>query len=190
MNLEKHNRKISDIICGVSVFNVDLAVEMWRYVLQNAQTFIKADGYWYTGSIIDDISRNAGHEKIIDIFKENDDIVEVCFGISSDVYTYSAADLIPFGEVELADRILELIKSNEYKKDYPSFASYLEEACDSFVSDFEEIHSFDEEWGNQEEHDRKVKLASQGSNMLFKWMKTISDREDLARLNVTMIDYL
>lgn len=187
-NLEKHGSKVADIIGKVSAINLDLAVEMWKYVLNNAHSLIKEDGYRYTGGVIYNIERKIGNEKIINILKENDDIVEVCFGISSDVYHYVISEAIQFGEIELADRILDLIKSNKYKES--SFSDILEEVCESFVSDFEDIHSFDEDWDDRDEHDKKVEIASEGSSILLKWAKTIRNKEQKARLNVTLIDYV
>lgn len=187
-NIEKHNSKITDIISKVSATNLELSVEMWKYVLENSQSLIKEDGYSYTGSVIYNIEKNVGIEKVINILKENEDIVETCFYISNNVHYYTVSEAIQFGEIELADHILELIKSNKYKDD--SFSSILEDVCESFVDTFEDIHTFDEEWDDRDEHDEKVEIASQGSSMLLKWAKTIKDKEQKARLNVTLIDYV
>jgi hypothetical protein len=187
-NIEEHANKLTEIIGKISVINLDLAVEMWKYILQNTHSLIKEDGYRYTGSVIYNIEQKQGYEKVVNILKENDDIVEVCFGLSNDVYHYIISEAIKFGEFELADRMLELIKTNKYKDN--SFADCLEEVCESFVSDFEDIHSFDEDWDDRDEHDKKVEIASRGSAMLLKWVKTIKDKEQKARLNVTLIDYV
>lgn len=187
-NIGKHNSKITDIISKVSATNLELSVEMWKYILANAQSLIKEDGYSYTGSVIHNIEKKVGIEKVIDILKENEDIVEACFYISNDVHYYTVSEAIQFGEIELADHILGLIKSNKYKDD--SFSSILEDVCESFVDTFEDIHTFDEEWDDRDEHDEKVEIASQGSSILLKWAKTIKDKEQKARLNVTLIDYV
>lgn len=187
-NIEEHGGKITDIIGKVSAINLDLAVEMWKYVLQNAHSLIKEDGYSYTGGVIYNLEKKTGLENVINILKENEDIVEVCYGLSNDVYHYAVSEAIQFGEIELADRMLELIKSNKYKDS--SFSSILEEVCESFVDKFEDIHTFDEDWDDRDEHDKKVEIASQGSSILLKWAKTIKDKEQKARLNVTLIDYV
>lgn len=187
-NIEKHNRKMKDIIGKMSGINLDLAVEMWKYLLDNAQSLIKEDGYSFTGGVIHNIEEKAGLEKIIKILKENEDILEACYGMSNDVHQYTISDAIKFGEVELADKMLELSKSNKHKD--TSFAEILEEVCEYFVSNFEDIQTFDEDWEDRDEHDKKVAIASDGSSMLLKWVKTITDKEQKARLNVTLIDYV
>ncbi|MYL56637.1 hypothetical protein GLW20_03860 [Virgibacillus halodenitrificans] len=187
-NIEEHGNKITDIIGKVSAINLDLAVEMWKYVLQNANSLIKEDGYRYTGGVIYNIEEKLGNEKVVNILKENDEIVEVCFGLSNDIYYFIVSEAIKFGEIELADCMLELIKKNKYKD--TSFSSSLEEVCESFVIEFEDIHSFDEDWDDRDEHDKKVEIAGQASAMLLKWVKTITDKEQKARLNVTLIDYV
>lgn len=187
-NIEDHGSKITDIIGKISAINTDLAVEMWKYVLQNAQSLIKEDGYSYTSGIIYNIEEKTSLENVIDILKNNDDIVEACYSLSNDIYHYAVSEAIQFGEIELADRILALIKSNKYKDS--SFSSILEEVCESFVGNFEDIHTFDEDWDDRDEHDKKVEIASQGSSILLKWAKTVKDKEQKARLNVTLIDYV
>ncbi|OZI13334.1 hypothetical protein CEW92_01925 [Bacillaceae bacterium SAS-127] len=126
--------------------------------------------------------------KVIITIKENEDILQACYGISSDVYHYLISDAIKLGEVDLADKMLELTKANKYKDN--SFAEILEEVCESFVGNFEDIQTFDEDWDDKDEHDQKVAIASEGSSVLLKWVKTIKDKEQKARLNVTLIDYV
>src|SRR5690625_2234882 len=135
-NIEEHGSKITDIIGKISAINSDLAVEMWKYVLQNAQSLIKEDGYCYTSGIIYNIEEKTNLENLIDILKKNDDIVEACYSLSNDIYYYAVSEAIQFGEIELADRILALIKSNKYKDS--SFSSILEEVCELFVINFED----------------------------------------------------
>lgn len=187
-NLEKHDRKMKDIVGKMAAVNLDLAVEMWKYLIVNGQSLIKEDGYRFTGGVIYDVEQKVGVEKVIRIIKENEDILEACYGISSDVYQYLISDSIKFGEVELADKMLQLTKVNKYKGS--SFAEILEEVCEYFVNNFEDIQTFDEDWDDKDEHDQKVAIASEGSSVLLKWVKTITDKEQKARLNVTLIDYV
>ena len=187
-NIEKNISKLKEIIGKVSDLNLDLSIEMWKYILNNSKSLIKEDGYSYTSGIIYNIEKKIGVEKTIQILKNNMDILEVCFNISSDIYISIVDDMFKYDEAELADITLEMINSNKNKERV--FASYLEELCEYFVDNFEDVQEFDEDWDNQEEHDQKVALASKGSTVLIKWVKTIKDKEQKARLNVTLIDYV
>lgn len=187
-DIEKNSSKLMDIIGKVSKFNLDLSVEMWKYIIKNAQNLIKEDGYRYTSGVIYNIQQKTSVSTSIEILKIEEEILEACFGLSSDIFIYAISEMIEMGESELADKALELLKSNKNKEE--SFASYLEEVCESFVDKFEDIETFDEDWEDKEEHDQKVSVASEGSAVLLKWVKTIKDKEQKARLNVTLIDYV
>lgn len=187
-NIEKHDRKMADIVAKMAAVNLDLAIEMWKFLIVNGQSIVKEDGYRFTGGIIYDLEKKVGLLKVITTIKENEDILQACYGVSSDVYQYLISDAIKLGEVELADKMLELSKANKYKDN--SFAEILEEVCESFVGNFEDIQTFDEDWDDKDEHDQKVAIASEGSSMLLKWVKTITNKEQKARLNVTLIDYV
>lgn len=187
-DIERHDSKLATIVEKMITINPGLALEMWKFLLENGQQVLKESGYTLTGGIIYDFKNRIGAEGVIQVFKDHDDLVEACFGISNDVYTYSISEAIQYGEISLADRMLSLAQINPYKDN--SFAEILEEVCDTFASDFEDIQTFDEDWDDQDEHDRKVVLASSGSNLLLRWVQTVTDSEQRARLNVTLIDYV
>lgn len=187
-NLDKHDGKMKDIIGKMAAINLDLAVEMWKYLIANGKSIIKENGYIFTGGVIYEIKEKTGIEKVVGILKDNEDILEACYGISSDIDQFLISDALNFGEVELADKLFHLTKDNKYKD--TSFAEILEEVCEYFVNNFEDTQTFDEDWDDKEEHDQKVAIASEGSSMLLKWVKTITDKEQKARLNVTLIDYV
>ncbi|PNU23326.1 hypothetical protein MHB67_03400 [Bacillus sp. FSL H8-0516] len=187
-NLDKHDGKMKDIIGKMAAINIDLAVEMWKYLIANGKSIIKENGYLFTGGVIYEIKEKTGIEKIVGILKDNEDILEACYGISSDIDQFLISDALNFGEVELADKLFRLTKDNKFKD--ASFAEILEEVCEYFVNNFEDIQTFDEDWDDKEEHDQKVAIASEGSSMLLKWVKTITNKEQKARLNVTLIDYV
>ncbi|MET2871874.1 hypothetical protein ABXV15_14495 [Exiguobacterium profundum] len=187
-DIERHDSKLATIVEKMITINAGLALEMWKFLLENGQQVLKESGYTLTGGIIYDFKNRIGAEGVIQVFKDHDDLVEACFGISNDVYTYSISEAIQYGEISLADRMLTLAQINPYKDN--SFAEILEEVCDTFASDFEDIQTFDEDWDDQDEHDRKVILASSGSNLLLRWVQTVTNSEQRARLNVTLIDYV
>lgn len=187
-DIERHDSKLATIVEKMITINAGLALEMWKFLLENGQQVLKESGYTLTGGIIYDFKNRIGAEGVIQVFKDHDDLVEACFGISNDVYTYSISEAIQYGEISLADRMLSLAQINPYKDN--SFAEILEEVCDTFASDFEDIQTFDEDWDDQDEHDRKVILASSGSNLLLRWVQTVTNSEQRARLNVTLIDYV
>lgn len=187
-DIEEHKYKLAEIIGKMSAINLELAVDMWKYLLQNARSILKEDGYTLTGGIIHDIKENNSMDEVIDILKDHEDIFEACFGIANEPYHYIVTDAFSYGEIDFADRVLETINNNPYKED--SFASYLEDVCEFFVEEFEDIHTFDEFWDDHEEHDKKVEIASDASLILLKWINTITDKEQRARLNVTLIDYV
>lgn len=187
-DIERHDSKLATIVEKMITINPGLALEMWKFLLENGQQVLKESGYTLTGGIIYDFKNRIGAEGVIQVFKDHDDLVEACFGISNDVYTYSISEAIQYGEISLADRMLSLAQTNPYKDN--SFAEILEEVCDTFASDFEDIQTFDEDWDDQDEHDRKVIVASFGSNLLLRWVQTVTDSEQRARLNVTLIDYV
>ena len=187
-DIERHDRKLATIVEKMITLNAGLALEMWKFLLENGQHVLKESGYTLTGGIIYDLKKRIGAEGVIQVFKDHDVLAEACFGVSNDVYIYPISEAIEYGEISLADRMLSLAQTNPYKDD--SFAKILEEVCDTFASDFEDIQTFDEDWDDRDEHDRKVILASSGSNLLLRWVQTVTDSEQRARLNVTLIDYV
>lgn len=187
-NIEKNNSKLANIVVKIGVLNLDLAVEMWSFLVNNPESNLKGNGFSFTWNIMSDLEKKVGEEKVYAILKDSQDILEACYGKSDSIHYYGIFKMIKFGEIDLADKSLELLKSNRYKEE--SFAYYLEEICEAFVEEFEDISDFDEDWDDQEEHDQKVALASEGSSVLLKWVKTIKDKEQKARLNVTLIDYV
>src|SRR5699024_21915 len=98
------------------------------------------------------------------------------------------SNAIKFGEISLADQMLSLVRSNQYKKG--DFSYYLERVSESFVDDFKDILPSNNFWGEQHEFDKKVEIANQACEVLLKWVETITDKEQRARLNVTLIDYV
>lgn len=187
-NIKEHRNKISEIISRVSSLNLDLAIEMWKYIIRNTDSLIKEDGYGYTSGIIYDLEKEIGEKKVLDIFKENDEIVEACFGYSSDIFQSIISSAIKLGEVALADQMLTLTKSNQYKE--KDFFFYLEDVSESFANNFKDILPSNNYWGEQHEFDKKVEIANQACEVLLKWVETITDKEQRARLNVTLIDYV
>lgn len=183
-NVEKHKSKLADLIGKMAEHNIDEAVKMWKYVVENAKEAIKVDGYFYTGNVIYNINQNAGTNELIRVLKENKDLVEVCFGVSNDIDDYFISSLIPRGEIELLDQILSLIHNNT-NIDEP-FANYLELICESFVQQFKELLADEDE----EDYPQYKEVASKGGEVLSKWVNKISDPESKARLNVTLIEYL
>lgn len=168
--------------------NLDLAVEMWSYLVNNPAANLSREGFYFTSSLMSDLEKKVGEERVYKVLNDNQNILEACYGKSDSIYDYGIFKMIKFGEIQLADKSLVLLNSNRYKEN--SFASYLEEICEAFVNEFEDINNFDEDWDDREEHDQKVALASDGSSVLLKWVKTIKDKEQKARLNVTLIDYV
>lgn len=187
-NTNKNSSKISEIIGKMSDINIELAVEMWSYFLENSKELIKENGYSYTSGVLYDIKNKVGTEKTIQILKENESILEACYKLSDDIFDSIIDEIIKYDEVELADQILEMISLNKNKEE--PFAYYLEQVCEYFVSEFSDIQDFDEEWDDKEEHEQRVLLAGKGSAVLLEWANTIRDKEQKARLNVTLIDYV
>lgn len=187
-DIKEHGYKIREIIGKVSSFNLELAIEMWKFILENAKSYIKEDGWSYTSGIIYEIKDEVGEGRIVEILKENDDILEVCFGMSSHIYYYIISSAIKLGEVALADQMLTLTKTNQYKE--KDFFFYLENVSESFTNNFKDILPSNDYWGEQHEFDKKVEIANQACEVLLKWVETITDKEQRARLNVTLIDYV
>src|SRR5699024_6753725 len=148
-DIEEHCIKVCEIIARVSTLNLDLAIEMWKYIIRNNNSLINEDGYWYTSGIINNIEKEIGEKKVLDIFKENDEIVEACFGYSSDIFQYIISSAIKLGEVALADQMLTLTKSNQYKE--KDFFFYLEDVSESFTNNFKDILPSNNYWGEQHE---------------------------------------
>lgn len=187
-NIENNKSKLMEIVVKIGEKNLDLAVEMWNYLLNNPESNLKTDGFYFTNYLIHNFEKKVGEERVYAILKDNQNILEACYGISDSIHDYGIFKMIKLGEIEMADRSLELLNLNRYKEN--SFASYLESICEAFVEEFGDINEFDEGWDDREEHDQKVALASDGSSVLLKWVKTITEKEQKARLNVTLIDYV
>lgn len=184
-NVEKHRSKLAELIGKMAEFNLNETVKMWKYVVKQAGDSIKVDGYYYTGNIIYNINQNVGMNELIRVLKENEDLVDVCFGVSNDVDDYFVSSLIRRGEIELTDKILSLIHSNP-NIDEP-FSNYLEMICEAFVKEFEELLEDNED---EEDYTSYRELANKGGALLSKWVNQISDSESKARLNVTLLDYV
>lgn len=187
-NIDKNRDKLAEIVVKVAKGNLDLSVEMWNYLIDHPDSNLKSEGFRFTWNLMSDLENKIGEEKVHNILKDNQNILEACYGKSDSIYDYGIFKMIKFNQVEMANRALELLNSNRYKEE--SFASYIEDICEAFVAEFEDINDFDEDWGDKEEHDQRVALASEASAVLLKWVKTINDREQKARLNVTLIDYV
>ncbi|AQQ55312.1 hypothetical protein [Planococcus lenghuensis] len=187
-NIENNRSKLAEIVVKIAAKNLDLAVEMWSYLINHPESNLKSRGFRFTNGLMFDLEKKVGVEKVHTILKDNQHILEACYGISDSIYYYGIFDMIKFGEIEMADKSLELLNLNRYKEN--SFASYLEDICEAFVEEFKDINDFDEDWDDRDEHDQKVALASDGSSVLLKWVKTITNKEQKARLNVTLIDYV
>ncbi|OZI13335.1 hypothetical protein CEW92_01930 [Bacillaceae bacterium SAS-127] len=61
-NLEKHDRKMADIVAKMAAVNLDLAIEMWKFLIVNGQSIVKEDGYRFTGGVIYDLEKSRFNE--------------------------------------------------------------------------------------------------------------------------------
>ncbi|MBU6089460.1 hypothetical protein [Mammaliicoccus sciuri] len=187
-NLNSNIKKISEIINKVSKINFDLSIEMWKYILIEGESYLKLNGYFYTGSILYNMSINFDDSKVISVIEEHEEIFVSCYNKSSDIYHYLVSDMFESGKINLADRTIELIYQNKVKEN--PFVFYLIEICEYFDNSFKDLSNFDPTWMDNNEHESRVNIASEGSQVLLKWIDKIKDKEQKSSLMVSMVDYV
>lgn len=187
-NLGQNIREISEIIAKISKINFDLAIEMWKFILIEGESYLRIDGYPYTSGILYKLLEKHNEKKVIDVLLKNNDIFEKCFFESSDIYHFIIHDMLTIGEISLADRAIEAIYNNNNKEE--SFTYYLIEICEYFDGTYKDLSDYDPSWGDQNEHDARTRNALEGSQVLMKWIGKISDQEKKSILMVSMVDYV
>ena len=185
-DIEENKGSLAEIIKKMIKINLNLAVDMWRFIIVNSHPLLQRNGYGLTGGIIYEFEKEIGISKLIEIFKKENDILEGCFLMSEDVYHYIIFKFLKEGSVDLCNRIFELILENRYKDN--SFGYYIEEVSSSYVDYLERIGITG--WDSDIENDIQTEDAQKAMDLILKWINAINDREQKARLNVILIEYI
>lgn len=170
----KNINKLSELIGKMSKLDINVATDMWNYLLKENQMYVEhsESAYKFCGGIVYDISRASGEGVVKQIVKQNPFIMKNIFEISGDVCisTYIIiSDSLKQRDLEFADNALTQVFNNKNKEQ--SFEEVLEKIC--------EYISIDEESDNTE-------IIA----LLMKWFENVSDSERKARIMVSLVDYL
>ncbi|TYQ14665.1 UNVERIFIED_CONTAM: hypothetical protein Cloal_1026 [Acetivibrio alkalicellulosi] len=171
-NYSNNKIKIREIIGKMFSIDIDTSVEMWTYLLTKNKHFIKDadEAYGLTEGIIYVAEESIGTAKIGEIIVENEFLKKNIFSESVCVGLNTIGIIKHFlciNNLEIANELIDLVYKNKNNRKY-SFGEYLEELIDSLK--YEE------------------NLTDDAINILITWGEKVTDSEEKAKINVSLID--
>lgn len=168
-NWVKNKESLDEINQKMWTVDVDMATEMWIYLIKNNPKIIETDSYGLTEGFIFNGKKGIGIGKIADIVVSNDFLRTVIFGKSQHV-SYNCAGIIgnylSTNQISIANDLLKLVVNNKASNE-TSFADLLLIIIGYTKSPdkSEDIYEF-----------------------FLDWLRYVEDEEDRAKINVKLLD--
>jgi hypothetical protein len=169
-----NSSKLQEIINKMLPVDIDTAVEMWIYLLNNYKHYIKdsIEAYGLTEGIIFSASQSIGYIKIGEIIVNNDLFKQIVFRQSACVSyntMFIIRNYILSNDLIIANELLELVYKNKNSKEH-SFGGYIENLFTCFDPD--------------------SSITEEAFSLLQAWIDKIKNEEENAKANVGLLSLL
>lgn len=179
---EENYSEISEIIGKISAIDVEIAMDMWEYILTSNPKFITNNegyindnkAYDITSSVLYHINDNIGYAEASEAIRNRPKIKEAIFKKSANVDGNQCSIITQYilnGNLETANEILQFVNSNKYNKG-KGFSL-------SIGGIFQEIIK-----GINSNKDDNV------IGFIHNWIQQINDPKEKAKANVKFLDLL
>lgn len=167
----KNLSKLKDIIVKMVAVDIDTAVEMWIFLLEENGQFLEEEdeGYWLTGGIAYNAGEKIGTSRISEIVINNDLLKQAIFnqyinpGSENIVHNF-----IYSNNPAVVNDLLQLVYTNKHR--HKSFGKYFEGVLDEIEED--------------------KSISEEVSRVLLFWADKVMDKQEKARINVALLDIL
>jgi len=165
----ENKQTIEEIIGKMFKLDIDIATQMWEYILtQNHQLLKSSDAYSLTEGIIYVAEKKIGEAEIANIVLSNNKIKDSVFKLSGDV-AYNAIGIIRSkienNELSIANELLEIVFANKYKE----WSLY--QVLDCVIP-------------------HKDEITQEAFDLLIMWIDKVRNKQEKAKLNVRMLEFM
>lgn len=158
---------LRDLIGAMSKIDLDLAVEMWKYLIKNNMDILHTT-YDFSFSIMFTFEESIGQEKMHRLVAEDSFLKNSIFHESGDLShspLWAINRFIKQNDLVLANELLELAITNKYKE------NSLYDIISDAIPEGEEI-------------------SEEAFELLSEWVGKIKNKEERAKLNLKMLSLL
>ena len=171
-NYEDNRSSLSSVVTKMFKVDVDMAVDMWTYLLTKHSTSVKSEDSWaITGSIMYEGGKAIGKEKLSQIVLGNPVLKKAIFSYTCDDIHLVVDDIIrrkiETEELQVADELLDLVYKNKYKN------SSWYEVMDQILEDADEME-----------------ISEEAYALLETWCDKVKKKEERAKLSIKMLEFL
>lgn len=173
-NYTKNDTHIQDIVGSMFSYDIETALEMWKYLLNANQHLVREyrQAYGLTGKIVHAAAETIGFEKVGEIIVQNELLLRSVFRESADAI-FGTTEIIKIylysNKLETANILLDHIYNNKYFRGY-TFGEYLEILINNL--------------------ERSSQLTEEVINLLITWAEKIIDTDEKAKINVSLLRFL
>jgi len=169
-DFKKNEISIAETVARMFEIDIEMAVDMWTYLLSRYEVESKSEDAWYlTGGIISKGSMVIGDEEMDDIILNNPTLKHTLFACSGSFLHISVRDIIrrriENEELSLADELLQMVYDNPNKRD--SWYEIMSNVMPSFKE-----------------------ISSDAYDLLELWCDKVDDTEERAKLILQLTEYV
>ena len=169
-DFKKNEISIAETVARMFEIDIEMAVDMWTYLLSRYEVESKSEDAWYlTGGIISKGSMVIGDEEMDDIILNNPTLKHTLFACSGSFLHISVRDIIrrriENEELSLADELLQMVYDNPNKRD--SWYEIMSNVMPSFKE-----------------------ISSDAYDLLELWCDKVEDTEERAKLILQLTEYV
>lgn len=171
-NYQDNYMELCNIVTKMSAIDLDTTLELWRILLKDHNSYL-ADSFRVSHlsglTMIYGISENIGLGKVIELLKNNKDIMNACFKESVEIYYYIITTAIKTNELLFVNECLEMISNNHLKRN--EFGEILYSILYSIS-----LYPY------------QLSLSNKAVEMLLHWIQKIDDPEIRAKIDIALLD--
>ena len=167
-NYSENSSALLDIIEKMVKIDFDISVSMWKYLIEKNPDVLYS-GYSFAFSIMYEMKKQIGIKRLANLVTSDDFLKKAIFQECGDL-SYTPLEIVEYyiksGNYNMADELLHLIKSNSHDK------HSMYKVLDGVIPE------------------KDSKLSEDAFDFLMGWIDTISNKEECAKLNLRMLDFM
>lgn len=173
-NFEKNSSIIGDVIGKISKYDLNIAVEMWKNLLKTHKDDLNDEefGFRLTWGVGYEIEKEVGYDEWVKIFKNNADIMELYFSISSYCDDSAITKCLKNSDYDIAIKMFDYIYNKDLRYDDVGNVISKNELIIRILSYF----SLDQTY-----------LSKEAIEILEMWIDKISEEELKAKADLYLI---
>lgn len=168
-NFRENSFELSKIIQQVASFNLETAVEMWKYLIKNNSEVLKgSDGDDLGPDIMYAISKSAGDEEVWRLVADDEFLKTAIYQECSCLMWQPLEGICFFiknDELEKANELMQLVFTNKNNR------NSIYQVIDTVIP-------------------KSPKISDDAFGMIMEWIENVKNKQDKVKLNLRMLAFM